>query len=261
MEIPLNGTATRAAKTQANKKLDAQAKAFAEFQRQNSATTRAGRATKRQKLDEEEEFSTPRRTLGTRMSKRLRRSLNDEDEWQQVPDEWLDGDDEAHHAAKKTDARSEENNLVTDEDNTAPQAAETTKAKTGLESDAESISDLTELSTTSDRADDDNEADGDEDTEKEGETEKEDEAEATEEHDEQQRQSPVDEEFVEWEMVSISLPRAELWNNRNIARYAPHLRNGIILQNDLRRPHTMQKKHCSSYCIITSYRLLSKTFM
>jgi hypothetical protein len=202
--VAVNSTATRAAKTNANKKLDAQAKALAEFQRQNLATTKTGRASKRRKLDEEEEFATPRRTLGTRMSKRLRQSLNDEDEWQQIPDEWLSGDDKTLQAVKKTVTAVNENSSVLHEDNPCTILSKGTsrfEAKTGLESDTESISDLTELSTTSGTAEDNEAKDDYEGTGKENETD-----EAVEDRDEEQQHNPVDEDFVEWELVSSTPP-------------------------------------------------------
>lgn len=164
---------TRAAKAKANKKLDAQAKALAEFQRQSSART--GRAAKRQQTDDETEFAGNSRTLGTRLSKRLRGAANEEEEWQQVPEEWL-GDDE------KPKAKPVEKKPV----------------KTGLESDAES--DLTDLSSHEG-----------EELEPESEppvVEQEEEEEAeeqVEEPEEEPKEEPEEEpapgEFVEWEMV------------------------------------------------------------
>lgn len=86
-------------------KLDAQAKELAEFQKQAAVSAKSGgKMSARQPLP-------PR---GTRLSKRLRGAI-EEEEWQSVPDDWLD------------------------ENKSSP-----VLPKTGLESDAES--DLTSLS-------------------------------------------------------------------------------------------------------------------
>ncbi|EAU85649.2 hypothetical protein CC1G_10921 [Coprinopsis cinerea okayama7 len=112
---PSTPTATprgsRAAKEQAKAKLDAQAKALAEYQRQTASQTRSTRSTRNSKPAP----PPPPPTRGTRTSSRLR-NLQD-DGWQQVPDEWLE-----------------------------PQSSPSKGKKTGLEGDDDSISDLTELS-------------------------------------------------------------------------------------------------------------------
>ncbi|RDX43989.1 hypothetical protein OH76DRAFT_1389802 [Lentinus brumalis] len=94
-ELVSPGKSTRAAKVQANKKLDLQAKELAEFQRQAAALARAqtsprkarGAAASPGKRD---------RAVGTRVSARLRGSARggggeeeSDEEWQQVPEEWL----------------------------------------------------------------------------------------------------------------------------------------------------------------------------
>lgn len=81
-----NGTRARAAKVQANKKLDAQAKELAEFQRQAAAVA------KLQSSSRKSHAPSPRKTiLGTRASARLRGSDHTEDdEWQPIPAEWLE---------------------------------------------------------------------------------------------------------------------------------------------------------------------------
>ncbi|TCD63136.1 hypothetical protein EIP91_005974 [Steccherinum ochraceum] len=83
-----NGSRSRAAKVQANKKLDAQAKDLAEFQRQTASAARAKAA--RQKT------ASPQKPTaqGTRASARLRGSTQDDDEWQEIPREWLKPSDE-----------------------------------------------------------------------------------------------------------------------------------------------------------------------
>ncbi|KAG6333333.1 hypothetical protein ID866_5766, partial [Astraeus odoratus] len=116
---------SRIAKARANEKLDAQAKDLAEFQRQmaTSSRTRASKMTSR---------SSHRPPSGIRVSARLRGTAVIEDEWQEIPEEWLAADVTDKHAlqASESDALADE---VRGE-------------KTGLESDNGSISDLTELS-------------------------------------------------------------------------------------------------------------------
>lgn len=114
---------SRAAKARANEKLDAQAKDLAAFQRHmaTSARSRASRSD-----------PSPSRPAGIRVSARLRGTATMEEEWQEIPEEWLTTE-------------------VTDKSTVPEQAAasfsvEKHFSKTGLESDDGSISDLTELS-------------------------------------------------------------------------------------------------------------------
>jgi len=107
----------RAAKLQANKMLDAQAKDLAEYQRQMARSKSANSRP-----------LTPRRPSGIRVSARLRGTATDNEEWQEVPEEWLAGTREKQQG----------------EENTLPLVK--ARLKTGLESEEESISDLTELS-------------------------------------------------------------------------------------------------------------------
>jgi hypothetical protein len=116
----------RAAKTQAKMKMDEQAKDLAEFQRQAATTARSNGKSPAE---------PPPPPRGTRLSKRLRGSMEEED-WQPVPDEWL--------AESKTPPA---------------EAAVAALVKTGLESDDESA--LTSLS------DDDEEKDAAEEVEPE----------------------------------------------------------------------------------------------
>ncbi|KAJ7671700.1 hypothetical protein DFH06DRAFT_122957 [Mycena polygramma] len=105
----------RAAKTQAKIKLDAQAKELAELNRAagiKAPTTRTSHGSRNP--------VAPVRPLGTRISARLRGA--DDDEWQAVPEDWL-----AEGGSKK-------------------KALVKPTVKTGLESDNDSVSDLTELS-------------------------------------------------------------------------------------------------------------------
>ncbi|KZT19238.1 hypothetical protein NEOLEDRAFT_1183554 [Neolentinus lepideus HHB14362 ss-1] len=128
----------RAAKRQANIKLDAQAKAFAEYRRQAAADHR--RSSKRQKLDEPTPASPvkapPSRAIGTRVSRRLRGSVGDE-EWQQIPEEWLKPEEPV------LEEKAEEEESMA---RRTRGGARRTGTGTGLESDTDSDSELTSLS-------------------------------------------------------------------------------------------------------------------
>ncbi|KAF8802419.1 hypothetical protein BYT27DRAFT_7112212 [Phlegmacium glaucopus] len=103
---------SRAAKDQAIMKLDAQAKDLASLTRLNHESTN------RRALLRSRPIGHTSRPLGTRISARLRGAQ--EEEWQSVPKEWLNEENSSQNGK--------------------------TKAKTGLESDEDAISDLTELS-------------------------------------------------------------------------------------------------------------------
>ena len=95
-DLILPGKSTRAAKVQANKKLDVQAKELAEFQRQAARLASAkSRANGSPRKSRGASSSPSKRAVGTRISARLRNSNradaadDEDDEWQQVPEEWL----------------------------------------------------------------------------------------------------------------------------------------------------------------------------
>ncbi|VDC04909.1 unnamed protein product [Peniophora sp. CBMAI 1063] len=94
----VHGRGSRKAKTQANAKLDAQAKELAALQRQAALEKRRGPAPA---ATISAAAQSPRATRGTRVSARLRGA---ETEWQDVPAEWLaDGEkDDAEDEAAKT---------------------------------------------------------------------------------------------------------------------------------------------------------------
>lgn len=141
--VPGSLSRARAAKTQANVKLDLQAKqlaaAKAEFDSLNRRSSRGSAS----------------RPLGTRLSRRLR-GEDDDDDWQQIPPEWLEGIDELPSSSpskrpKRSATRASTKMIIKD----APlQPLTITNRRnseehdidnmTGLESDNES--DLTELS-------------------------------------------------------------------------------------------------------------------
>ena len=128
--VQVNGSRMRAAKTQANAKLDEQAKQLAAAQAEMKLLSK-GRYPKEPKTASPSRLpSTP---LGTRVSRRLRGLVQD-DEWQQIPDEWL----------KEDVIKSEPvdgNECLTPAD-----TAKRTRRKAGL--DSSEGSELTELSDT-----------------------------------------------------------------------------------------------------------------
>lgn len=118
-----NGRGSRAAKMQAKLKLDAQAKELAELNKQasKSSTTRPQRSLT---VEEHKVSATrPSRSVGTRASARLKGAQ--QDGWQHVPEEWL---------------------LSGGEETVDTKEEKVVRLKTGLESDDDSVSDLTELS-------------------------------------------------------------------------------------------------------------------
>ncbi|KAI0035502.1 hypothetical protein K488DRAFT_68310 [Vararia minispora EC-137] len=100
MVPPSGGRGARAAKLQANKKLDEQAKELAELKRQAALEQRQTTRTAR---------VAPRPTGGTRISRRLHGAEADA-EWQEIPEEWLkEGrqDEEGQGKKDESDAESE----------------------------------------------------------------------------------------------------------------------------------------------------------
>jgi hypothetical protein len=190
-DSPSGSRGTRAAKSRANQKLDAQAKDLAEFQRQMAWSKSTNRPL------------TPRRPSGIRVSARLRGNMAD-DEWQEVPDEWLSPS--VHDGTEG-------------EEKTPPKA--NARLKTGLESDEDSVSDLTELSEDDDTDEGDarEEADAEEDEELDV---KDEESEAgsmpvpdkpngkIDVDEEDEELPPLPEGFIEWETICITL---EEWEN------------------------------------------------
>lgn len=140
--VPGSLSRARAAKTQANAKLDLQAKqlaaAKAEFESLNRRSSRGSAS----------------RPLGTRLSRRLR-GEDDDDDWQQIPPEWLEDNDKLPSSPTKRLKRSAtkaSRSITTTEVPLKPEPI-TNREKseehamdnfTGLDSDNES--DLTELS-------------------------------------------------------------------------------------------------------------------
>ncbi|KAH8093710.1 hypothetical protein BXZ70DRAFT_376563 [Cristinia sonorae] len=128
-DTPPKTSRARAAKVQANRKLDAQAKELAAFQRQAAASART-RSTRQEPASPQKQ----RPVFGTRASARLRGASRDDDEWQDVPEEWLkskDGEEEDGAADEKTE---DEDAMGEDED----------------EAGGDDSSELTELSDSSD---------------------------------------------------------------------------------------------------------------
>ncbi|KAF8958323.1 hypothetical protein BDZ97DRAFT_60426 [Flammula alnicola] len=121
---PASGRHSRAAKDQAKLKLDVQARELAELNRQAAILNRKPRAMRQTSSRTQPSRSVAQaatsRPVGTRASARLR-GVQEEEEWQPIPDEWLNEGERGRNI-------------------------KSTIPKTGLESDEETISDLTELS-------------------------------------------------------------------------------------------------------------------
>ena len=178
----------RAAKTQANAKLDLQARqllaAKAEFESLNRRSSRGSAS----------------RPLGTRISRRLRGDEEDDDECQQIPPEWLESNDDPPSPSKRPSRTSTRLNVrltVRETPRKPPPVRRVLSEEpdlgnsTGLEGD----SDLTELSDS-------------ETSNRKGDTmDVADVEEAPEEDTEQKDEPEVNEPwppagFVEWETVS-----------------------------------------------------------
>ncbi|KAI0249853.1 hypothetical protein BJV78DRAFT_632094 [Lactifluus subvellereus] len=163
---PITNRGPRAAKMQASAKLSAQAKELAELQRQ--AALEARRSGKRVASPSPPRKGSPQRPTGTRMSARLRGVAQVDDEWQEIPDEWLkEGNEPEEDGGASGDERleKEDNNGEAElgvgsdpdprpesepEPDAVPDAdTDTHRAKTGLESDDDAVSELTELSENS----------------------------------------------------------------------------------------------------------------
>jgi hypothetical protein len=109
---------------QAKLKLDAQAKELAELNQQASSMSSTTRPQRRLMVEGQKASATrPSRSIGTRTSARLKGVQ--QDEWQHVPEEWL---------------------LTRGEETADIKEEKAVRLKTGLESDDDSVSDLTELS-------------------------------------------------------------------------------------------------------------------
>lgn len=162
----------RAAKLQAKIKLDAQAKELVEFNRQtrgNRQTTRASKSSNR-----------PSRSLGTRVSARLRGVQTNE--WQSIPDEWLDESSDTGRQANSDDGKRSSRGL-----------------QQALGNQDDSVSELTELSDDSDNPDAEQEASGTRNEDVDNDT-----AEGTNlsVKDEEVEDQSVD-GFIEWETVGL----------------------------------------------------------
>ena len=140
---PPSSSRSRAAKVQANKKLDAQAKELAEYQRQAAASAKT-RSTRQKQASPQKQAS-----VGTRSSARLRGSARDDDEWQEIPKEWL--------KASVSDVESEDGDDSTgvkeEDDDDAERGTGTTNGAPNIGGDESS--DLTELSDSSEASDGD----------------------------------------------------------------------------------------------------------
>lgn len=152
---PITSRGPRAAKMQASAKLSVQAKELAELQRQAALESR--RSGKRVPSPSPHRRSSPRRPTGTRMSARLWGGAQGDDEWQEIPDEWLNERREAEKDGGASGSgrldgeaemgKSSDPDLRPDPEPEAVPDPDTDahRAKTGLESDDDDVSELTEL--------------------------------------------------------------------------------------------------------------------
>jgi hypothetical protein len=137
---------------QASAKLSAQAKELAELQRQAAVE---GRRSGRRVASPPPRKASPRHPLGTRMSARLRGATQADDVWQEIPNEWLKEGAEEHDGewmekddkAAEMGVNSEPDTELDLHPEPEPDAdMDIQLAKTGLESDDDAVSELTELS-------------------------------------------------------------------------------------------------------------------
>jgi hypothetical protein len=151
---PITSRGPRAAKMQASVKLSAQAKELAELQRQAALESR--RSGRRVMSPSPPRKESPRRLLGTRMSARLRGVVQVDDEWQEIPDEWLDDrnhgeEDGGASGSERLDGEAEVGPSSDPDPRPEPESlpdpdTDTQPTKTGLETDDDAVSELTELS-------------------------------------------------------------------------------------------------------------------
>ncbi|KNZ72071.1 hypothetical protein J132_04352 [Termitomyces sp. J132] len=108
---------SRAAKSQAKAKLDAQAKELAELNRQANAFARSTLGLRTSTRGSPKK-APPQKAVGTRSSRRLRTNRNDDDddEWQVVPEEWLNGDRDDRLSGANGKQLTEESGKSKDED-------------------------------------------------------------------------------------------------------------------------------------------------
>ncbi|EJD06674.1 uncharacterized protein FOMMEDRAFT_144617 [Fomitiporia mediterranea MF3/22] len=211
--VSLNGRA-RAAKTQANVKLDLQAKQLAaakaemeSFNRRSSGRTSPSKASNHQ-------------TLGTRVSRRLRgrQDNDDDDEWQEIPEEWLPKDEEAGYKSSPTRASGTRSSTRIKiparpkKEETPPlrsSARNRIARDAGLESDDESeLTELSDLESSNDRDDvtrADTPSDAAADAAKDADVKMDDLPDVA-------TDQPPD--FVEWETLCISLEEWEAISHR-----------------------------------------------
>lgn len=202
------GRGGRAAKQAANARLGAQAQELAQLNREAASQDREGSGARvSRRLQGTGQAPPP--PAGTRLSSRLRGRQDDEEGWQSVPREWLNGE------------RQDEEESDDDEEVPQPKLVRSKPSaplKTGLEMDG-SGSDLTEL-TDSDSPSDSSE----------------------EEEDSTEEEEPLKEEtdlipadFVEWETVSSSV--ANFDSDSSASRYVSTSMNGSMSPNGGKIPN------------------------
>lgn len=194
---PQSSGRARAAKTQANVMLDLQAKQFLAVKAEMRSLSRnKGHKDMQSPLD-----SPPKQTMGTRVSRRLRGPEIEDEEWQQVPEEWLaeagSSRQHADEAKRKTrqSPRKRRRDEDSDEEFVAPKVLVT---GTGLESGDES--ELTELSDAESVAEDADASDGVKAEDMQDDDDK------SEEEEEKLPEVWPPPDFIEWETVRSCIP-------------------------------------------------------
>ena len=247
---------------QASAKLSAQAKELAELQRQ--ATLEGRRSGRRVASPSPPRKASPRRPLGTRMSARLRGATQAADGWQEIPDAWLNAGVEEHDGewVEKDDKEAEMG--VNSEPDTEldlhsepePDADNDIRlAKTGLESDDDAVSELTELSEITPPAtvvatrptsrQDSKKSRGSriKPSHSKGQTL------TSVPEDETEPEWHLPDDFIEWETVRfflwLSLPSG--LDNSQLSRYVLPCTNGSTFVNTSKVLCIMRRRRCTNY--------------
>jgi hypothetical protein len=208
--LTLSGRRSRAAKDQAKFKLDIQAKELAELNRAAFLEPKP--------RPSHQQSHGPARSLGTRTSARLR-GVSDGD-WQSIPDEWLDAGGNSN--SEQTTFKAQ---------------------KTGLESDEDTISDLTELSEAVSEGSVETSFDEVEPDEE------------NEERDSDEREESGTNDFAEWETVQHFPFICLRFGLLSLSRFAPTSMSGSISQGGSRKPRITAKRLCIKRWLMILSRL------
>ena len=260
---------------QASAKLSAQAKELAALQRQAAMEVR--RSGRRVASPSPSRKASPSRPLGTRMSARLRGAPQVDDVWQEIPDEWLKGgvkeNDGASASEHDTDVEmgvnSEPDPELDPNPETEPDAdVDAQLAKTGLESDDDAVSELTELSeitppatVVATRTKSSKKSGGrpKQPSQSRGRTLAVDTSVIEDELEPEWR--PPD-NFIEWETVRYFLrwSFASNLDNNQLSRSVSPCVNGSTFVNASKVLRIMRRRRCTNYFLSKSYPLSLRSF-